>query len=416
MTQAGDSNVLQQGLVDQMKQRGCITTATVEEAFRAIPRHLFLPEIAVEEAYRDQAITTKEIEGQFVSSSSQPTMMAIMLEQLELRPGQRVLEIGAGTGFNAALMAHLVGETGQVVTIDIDEDIVEAARAHLATAGFGRVQVVCADGIEGYEEGGPYDRIILTVGASDIAPAWLAQLKPEGRLLLPLSLRGPQVSATFVWEGDHLMSDSLRYCGFISLRGELAEQGGMVWLGEEEGQVLLRLGEQQEVDAERVYHWLLGERQVSATAVQVMGYEMPYGLSLWLALHTASYCILQVPGAAEAQQLVPYLFEMPGRRRMRTTFGLLSEQGLGVLMREAAAPRQDEFDVQPFYLSICTFGSDIQLAERLKQLISAWDGAGHPNERRLAIRAYPQTIEYEPTANECVVARRWMRFVCNWKI
>src|SRR5581483_5459570 len=115
--------------------------------------------------------------------------MAIMLEQLQLKPGLRVLEIGAGTGYNAALMAHIVGETGQVITIDIDEDIVYNARLHLVTAGFERVQVICADGGAGYAHAAPYDRIILTVGASDITPAWRDQMKPNGRLLLPLTLR-----------------------------------------------------------------------------------------------------------------------------------------------------------------------------------------------------------------------------------
>src|SRR5512146_3300442 len=108
----------------------------VEAAFRAVPRHLFLPDLTPEEAYRDEAIPTKRLQtGQIVSSSSQPSIMAIMLEQLALEPGQRVLEIGAGTGYNAALIAHLVGETGHVVSLDIDQDIVDAAWLHLAATG-----------------------------------------------------------------------------------------------------------------------------------------------------------------------------------------------------------------------------------------------------------------------------------------
>ncbi len=97
--------------------------------------------------------------------------MAIMLEQLQLEPGQRVLEIGTGTGYNAALMAHIVGETGQVITIDIDEDIVEGAREHLAAAGYDSVQVVCGDGGLGDVSAAAYDRIIFTVGANNILPA-----------------------------------------------------------------------------------------------------------------------------------------------------------------------------------------------------------------------------------------------------
>ncbi|MBV9229518.1 MAG: methyltransferase, FxLD system, partial [Chloroflexi bacterium] len=110
-----DIPALHQALIDQLKKNGHIQNARIEAAFRAVPRHLFLPTVALDEVYRDQAIATRSINNQVVSSSSQPTIMAIMLEQLQLQPGHRVLEIGSGTGYNAALMAHIVGETGEVV-------------------------------------------------------------------------------------------------------------------------------------------------------------------------------------------------------------------------------------------------------------------------------------------------------------
>src|SRR5207302_1492517 len=159
--------VLHQSLVDQLRQAGCIRSASVEAAFRAVPRHLFLPGLPMEGVYRDEAIPTKELDGATVSSSSQPAIMAVMLEQLQLQPGHRVLEIGAGTGYNAALMAHIVGDAGRVVTVDLDDDLVMSAREHLAAAAFSRVQVVCGDGGLGWPEAAPYDRILLTVGAGD---------------------------------------------------------------------------------------------------------------------------------------------------------------------------------------------------------------------------------------------------------
>jgi protein-L-isoaspartate(D-aspartate) O-methyltransferase len=120
---------LNEALVDELKSRGWIQTLRIEAAFRAVLRHHFLPGRKLEEVYSDQVVPTKQDqEGQWISSSSQPTIMAIMLEQLGLEPGHKVLEIGAGTGYNAALMAHIVGETGRVITVDIDEDLVEAAR------------------------------------------------------------------------------------------------------------------------------------------------------------------------------------------------------------------------------------------------------------------------------------------------
>jgi protein-L-isoaspartate(D-aspartate) O-methyltransferase len=202
---------LQQELIGALKAAGVVHDQPVEGAFRSVPRHLFLPGVALEEVYRDQAIVTKRVDGFRVSSSSQPTIMAVMLEQLGVQPGQRVLEIGAGTGYNAALLAHLVGETGQVVTMDIDDDIVQAARRNLLAAGFERVQVISGDGALGHAAGAPYDRIILTVGAWDVAPAWWDRLRPGGRLVLPLALRGPETLARHrLRSGGRSSSECLR--------------------------------------------------------------------------------------------------------------------------------------------------------------------------------------------------------------
>lgn len=222
----GERNIsaLHQALVDKLKRMGLIRTPPVEAAFRAVPRHLFLPDVPLEKVYQDQAIVTKRLDDEPVSSSSQPAVMAIMLEQLDLKPGHRVLEIGAGTGYNAALVAHIVGDTGQIITVDIDDDIAKNARQHLAAAGFEDVQVVCTDGGFGYPSAAPYDRIILTVGAWDIAPAWQEQLKPKGRLLLPLTLREDvQLTVAFELADGYLVSVSLENCGFMKLRGAFAE-------------------------------------------------------------------------------------------------------------------------------------------------------------------------------------------------
>lgn len=115
---SGDASALHQALVDKLKSERHIRTPRVEAAFRAVPRHLFLPGVPVAKVYRDEAIVTKRPGGLPASSSSQPTIMAIMLEQLDLQPGQHVWELGAGTGYNAALMAHIVSDTGQVVTAE----------------------------------------------------------------------------------------------------------------------------------------------------------------------------------------------------------------------------------------------------------------------------------------------------------
>ena len=207
-------------LVDGLHDSGRLCSAAVEEAFRAVPRHLFLPGVPLARAYADEAVAVQAVDGVTTSSASQPSMMAIMLEQLDLRPGHRVLEVGAGTGYNAALMARIVGPRGHVVAVDIDADLVDGAARTSPTPGWRDVELVCADGALGHPPGAPYDRIILTVGSGDVRPEWVAQLAPGGRLLLPLALRGTQLSVALDLGADGaLRSASVHRCAFVRLRG-----------------------------------------------------------------------------------------------------------------------------------------------------------------------------------------------------
>jgi len=136
--------------------------------------------------YSDQALVTVH-DGTFpTSSTSQPSLVARMLQLLELRSGMRVLEIGTGTGYNAALLAELSGEHSRVFTIECQQAIAEKARRFLQEEGYGDVHVVNGDGFQGIENGAPFDRIVATVGCSDVSPHWLQQLSPEGIMLIPL--------------------------------------------------------------------------------------------------------------------------------------------------------------------------------------------------------------------------------------
>ena len=191
----------------------------VAHAFLSVPREMFVPGVDLEEVYQDRAITTKEQAGVPVSSSSQPAMMALMLQQLEVRPGMRVLEIGAGTGYNAALLQELTGETGQVTSIEIDPEVASWARRRLAAAGYTRVDVIQADGADGWTGNAPYDRIELTVGTADIAPAWVEQLVEGGVLVAPLWINTIQLSIAFVKRDGVLESRSASPCGFTRIQG-----------------------------------------------------------------------------------------------------------------------------------------------------------------------------------------------------
>jgi len=109
--------------------------------------------------------------------------MAVQLEALDLQSGHRVQEIGAGTGYNAALMGHMVGRTGQVISIDIDEELVSTAKLHLSYTRAGNVLAVSGDGFAGYPANSPYDRLLATCGVKYIPRAWLYQLKQGGVLI-----------------------------------------------------------------------------------------------------------------------------------------------------------------------------------------------------------------------------------------
>jgi len=209
-------------LVARLREGGALHDEAVERALLRVPRHVFLPHIPPERAYADAAIPTHWENGVPVSSASQPAIVALMLEQMRLAPGMRVLEIGAGTGYNAALLAELVGPEGHVTSLDIDPAIAEEARAHLAAAGYAGVRVAAADGWAGWPGGAPFDRIMLTVGASDVSPAWLDQLAEGGLLVLPLWLRAAEASVAFRKQGGVLRSESLTCCGFKRLRGAAA--------------------------------------------------------------------------------------------------------------------------------------------------------------------------------------------------
>ncbi|MXM61893.1 methyltransferase domain-containing protein [Streptomyces sp. HUCO-GS316] len=179
------------------------------EAFEAVPRHLFVPyyyvgvvggyerrwgespdprsrERWLRGAYADTPLATRLRDGELLTSSSQPSLMAMMLVALRVRDGDRVLEIGAGTGYNAALIAHRLGDDDLVTTIDLEPEITESARQHLAAAGYHPV-VVTGDGARGVPERAPFDRIIATCTLSSIPPAWPAQCRPGARILSPFA-------------------------------------------------------------------------------------------------------------------------------------------------------------------------------------------------------------------------------------
>jgi protein-L-isoaspartate(D-aspartate) O-methyltransferase len=397
-----------------------IGSERVAAALYAVPRHLFLPDQQPEAAYRDDAIVTKRDEaGQPISSSSQPAIMAIMLDQLDLAPGLRVLEIGAGTGYNAALISHVVGHAGQVTSVDIDADLVATAREHLARAGFGEVVVACADGAGGYPERAPYDRIIATVGVSDLAPAWLEQAGPQARIVVPLDVRGTQLSVVFeradpAAPGGPWTSRSLAPCGFMRMRGSLAGPERVVVLASGLF-LLLPDGDDPSIDGlsmdgRELADLLAGPSVPHLTGVRAEPAQVFWGLGLWLAAHEPRSCRLN--DEQPRGQRGPADGRLP-RAPLRgvnwhSTHGILDAGGLAILTA-AVGPAGSGL----LTLGTAGFGPHAaQLAADLAAHVRAWSEAGRPGRAGLHIDAYPRSCGDvpHPVRDALIMERPGTRF------
>jgi protein-L-isoaspartate(D-aspartate) O-methyltransferase len=220
--------------VAALRREGVLSREGVAAAFAAVPRELFLsrgfyradgarvePDFDgfLDAVYANHALVTKLRDGVPVSSSSQPSLMAIMLGALDLSAGMRVLEIGAGTGYNAALMAAM---GARVTSIDVQPDVVERARAALVEAGVSGVDVWLDDGYLGGSPAAPYDRVVVTVGVSGVSPHWLDQLAPGGFVVAPVAHAGHHPVLAVGPAADTVRATGVCPAGFMSAAGPLS--------------------------------------------------------------------------------------------------------------------------------------------------------------------------------------------------
>ncbi|WP_025273542.1 methyltransferase, FxLD system [Haloglycomyces albus] len=362
-------------MVATLRAQGVLPDRRLEQAFRTVPRHAFLPEYDLDTAYANEALITKwDPKDGPVSSVSQPRMVAEQLIQAGVRPGDSVLEIGLGRGYNAALMGCLVGPKGHVHSIDVDTELVDQAAAILSDIGAQNVSVEAADGAYGNTEHAPYDVIVVTVGAFDIPTAWFDQLRDGGRLVVPLMFASMTRSIAFTKDGGHLISGSMEICGFLSMRGSSADDRG--YLDLHNGNTRLYVQDNVVDGLERLPDLFTGQPYTAWSAIPLRfdAGASPY-LELWMAGHLDPYGVL-----VGQHEDLPLGWLLPQGSAATWTNDSIAY----VVLRMTDDHRAE--------LGAAGFGPQKErLVSELNRLIAEWDAFGQHDNPQISV--FPKTAD-----------------------
>ncbi len=171
-----------ESLINNLIETGVLKTPRIIKAFKKISRHLFVRKDYIRHAYDDMPLPT------FRSQTiSQPYTIAVMTEALNPKPGDKVLEIGAGSGYQAALLGYCVGSKGKIITVELEPDLVEFAKKNIKKVKLKNVKVIQGDGKRGYEKESPYDKCIITAACKEIPEPVVEQVKVGGRIVAPVN-------------------------------------------------------------------------------------------------------------------------------------------------------------------------------------------------------------------------------------
>lgn len=205
----------QNHLLDHCRQKYQLSQKVID-AFKKCPRHKFIHQnYSMEEMYGDYPLTLFQDE-QFVSTISQPSFVLLMLDMLDLQTCHKVLELGAGSGWNAALMSCLVEK---VVSIEIIPSLATETRENLKTLNFNNIEIITGDGAMGFSPEAPYDRGIFTAGATDLPIAFHDQIKVNGKLLFVLKTASGDLLLNLLKKEDHFLEIGRLHCSFVPLKG-----------------------------------------------------------------------------------------------------------------------------------------------------------------------------------------------------
>lgn len=391
------ADALREAMIGKLRKSGAIRSDRVAEVFRAVPRHLFTPGTPLEKVYLPTAAVRVKWDeyGVPISTVSAPELQALMLEQADLRPGMNALEIGSG-GVNAAMMDWLVGSAGTVTTVDIDLDVTERASGLLDAAGYSRVNVVLADAESGVPEHAPYDRIIVTAGAWDIPPAWVEQLAPGGRIVVPLRMRGLTRSLALDRERDHLVSRSAMICGFVTMRGAGAHRGRLLPLRGAEIGLWFDDGWQGDHELDGVLDTQRAEVWSGVTIGRRESFET---LQLWLATMFRGFCRLMADTDQDS------VLVDPGNQRY--DLATVDGDSFAYLTTRRVGPGKSEFGAH-------AFGPHAPAAaEAMVEQVRVWDrdrraGAG-PD-----VAVWPKDTPDEALPQGLIINKRHNRVTISW--
>ncbi|MEU0693059.1 methyltransferase, FxLD system [Streptomyces niveus] len=353
---------LRERMADTVIRNGWAPSPRVQAALREVPRHRFVPEVPLETAYHDDLAveTVWEAPDTPVSSVSAAWVQAHMIEQLRLEPGMTVLEVGSG-GYNAELLAHVLGPRGRVVTVDIDPNVVHRTRRLCEEAGGGRVTPVLADGGLGalaHVPAAGFDGIMITHNASDIAPAWRRVLAEEARIIVPLEMGGYARALTLVRRGNVLHAEQWTYCGFVRDRGAASRTAPAVLLAD--GDVTVRWEDEVPGNTAGLEEALRGPRHELTTGLIVPGEFNFETLQVYAATTLPGFCRLAAADGSElvAQQDAP---------------AMVADGSLAYLthsrIKDAPMPADRRFEFH-----IHAYGpSAVRLSERFAACVRDWD-------------------------------------------
>ncbi len=232
---------LNKRMIKEVQKKGFLKNSEYERAFLSIPRHIFIPSLydiekqewkrfevdyskpqeeILKKIYVDSPLVINVENETVLSTSSQPTVMAMMIEEAKLKNGDKVFEVGTGSGYNAGVISHIVGQNGKVITTELEKKVYEKAKANLKRSGIKNIEIYCMDGGLGYPKEAPFDKIIITTSSSDITEEWIRQLNIGGILVLPLVTRGIEAIVSLKKEDNKFLKGEIKYyVRFLTMRG-----------------------------------------------------------------------------------------------------------------------------------------------------------------------------------------------------